>query len=118
MDQTSSLVSGMLGRCPMCGRGRLYKGFLELETACSVCHADLSRPGSAEDPFAFIVLIVGMIVVGAALVVEIRYQWPIWLHLLVWLPLSLAMCLALLRPMRGLLVAIQLRHRSHEVDSV
>ncbi len=76
-----------------------------------MCGTELAPPGGAEDPFALIVLAVGILVVGAALVVEIRYAWPIWLHLVVWLPLALGLCLALLRPTRGLLVGIQYRVR-------
>mgnify|MGYP000885802202 CR=1 FL=1 len=62
-------------------------------------------------------MIVGFIVVIAALIVEVRYGWPVWLHLLVWLPLSVLLCLALMRPLKGLLIALQFRHRRHEFDA-
>jgi uncharacterized protein (DUF983 family) len=112
---SSPLLRGLAGRCPACGRGALFNGFIQLAPRCPVCGTDLSRPGSAEDPYAFIVLIVGCIVVGAALAVEIAFAWPVWLHMLVWLPLALALCLGLLRPTRGLLAAIQYCHRRHEI---
>jgi uncharacterized protein (DUF983 family) len=66
---------------------------------------------------AFIVLVVGFIVVIAALLVEVSYGWPVWLHLLVWLPLSAMLCLVLMRPLKGLLIALQYRHRRHEFDA-
>jgi uncharacterized protein (DUF983 family) len=105
----------MLGRCPFCGQGRLYSGFIDVRPRCESCGEQLASAGSSEDPFAFIILVVGMIVVFAALIVEVRYAWPVWLHMVVWLPLAMILCLAMLRPVRGLLVAIQLRHRPDEV---
>jgi uncharacterized protein (DUF983 family) len=111
----SPLLRGLAGRCPACGRGALFEGFIRLAPQCTACGADLSRPGGAEDPFAFIVLIVGFIVVGAAVAVEIGLAWPVWLHMVVWLPLALVLCLGPLRPTRGLLAGIQHRHRRHEM---
>ena len=65
---------------------------------------------------AFIVLLVGFVVVIAALVVEVGYAWPVWLHLLV-APLSVLLCLALMRPLKGALIALQYQHRRHEFDA-
>jgi uncharacterized protein (DUF983 family) len=76
-----------------------------------VCGLDLRAQDSGDGPVAFIILIVGFLVVGAALIVEVRYEWPIWLHLLVWLPLAAALSLALMRPSKATLVALQFRHR-------
>jgi uncharacterized protein (DUF983 family) len=105
----SAVGRGLAGRCPACGQGRLFDGFIRVAPCCSVCGTALAPPGGAEDPFALIVLMVGFLVVGAALLVEIRYAWPLWLHLVVWLPLAIGLCLVLLRPTRGLLVGIQYR---------
>lgn len=112
----SPFVTGILGRCPACGRGRLFKGFLTIVPRCEVCGQDLAAEDSGDGPVAFIILIAGFIVVGAALVVEVKYQWPVWLHLLVWLPLALVLSVGLIRPLKGLLVALQFRHRRHEFD--
>lgn len=111
------LVTGLTGRCPRCGHGRLFTGFLRVAPRCEACGLDLSVQDSGDGPAAFIILIVGILVVGAALVVEVRYAWPVWLHLLVWLPLTVAACLALMRPFKGLLVAFQYRYRRHEFDA-
>jgi len=104
----------MLGRCPACGRGTLFSGFLTVVGSCPVCGQDLGAQDSGDGPVAFIVLIVGFIIVGAALIVEVKYGWPIWLHLTVWLPLALLLTLALMRPAKGLLIALQFKHRRHE----
>ena len=82
-----------------------------------MCGLDLSKQDSGDGPAAFIILIVGFVVVGAALVVEVRYGWPVWLHLLVWLPLAVVLCLALMRPFKATLIALQYKHRRHEFDA-
>lgn len=81
---------------------------------CEACGLDLGGHDSGDGPVAFIILIAGFVVVGAALVVEVRYGWPIWLHFLVWLPLAAGLCLALMRPLKATLIALQYRHRRHE----
>jgi len=65
---------------------------------------------------AFITLLAGAIVVIAALVVEVKYTWPIWLHMAVWLPLAAVLCIALMRPLKGLLIALQYRHRRSDFE--
>ena len=106
--------AGLAARCPRCGRGRLFAGFLAVRERCEVCGLDLRAQDSGDGPVALIVLVVGFLVVGAALLVEVRYGWPIWLHLLVWLPLAAALCTAFLRPLKATLIALQYRHRRHE----
>jgi len=113
----SALATGLSGRCPRCGRGRLFAGFLRTAPRCEVCGLDLSVQDSGDGPAAFIILIVGLLVVGGALIVEVAYGWPVWLHLLVWLPLTILACLGLMRPFKGVLVALQYKHRRHEFDA-
>jgi uncharacterized protein (DUF983 family) len=113
----SPYVTGLSGRCPRCGRGRLFAGFLRVAPRCESCGLDLSQQDSGDGPAAFIILIVGFLVVGGALVVEVKYGWPIWLHLLVWLPLTIILCTAMTRPLKGLLIALQYRYRRHEFDA-
>jgi uncharacterized protein (DUF983 family) len=115
--ELSPFATGFAGRCPRCGRGRLFRGFLTIVPRCAACGLDLAAQDSGDGPVAFIVLLVGFVVVGSALVVEVKYGWPVWLHLLVWLPLTVALCLALMRPFKGVLVALQYRHRRHEFDA-
>lgn len=109
-------ATGLAGRCPRCGCGRLFRGFLAVAPRCEVCGLDLSAQDSGDGPAAFIILVVGVVVVGAALVVEVREGWPVWLHLAVWLPLTLALCLVLMRPFKATLIALQHKHRRHDFD--
>lgn len=112
--EVSPFRAGLAARCPRCGRGRLFAGFLAVVPRCATCGLDLRAQDSGDGPVAFIVLIVGFLVVGAALIVEVRWEWPIWLHLAVWLPLAGAASVGLMRPLKATLVALQYRHRRHE----
>ena len=109
--EVSPWATGVAGRCPRCGRGKLFSGFLSVVPRCDVCGLDLRAQDSGDGPVAFIILIVGFLVVGAALLVEVRYEWPIWLHLVVWLPLAAGLCLLPMRPLKATLIALQYRHR-------
>ena len=113
----SPFATGFAGRCPRCGGGRLFDGFLAVVPRCGSCGLDLSAQDSGDGPVALIILLVGFIVVIAALMVEVRYAWPVWLHLLVWLPLSVLLCLVMMRPLKGILIALQYKHRRHEFDA-
>jgi uncharacterized protein (DUF983 family) len=106
----SALASGLRCRCPACGEGRLFQGFLTVRPSCPVCGVDLSAQDSGDGPVAFIILIAGGIVVALALLTEVRYGPPVWLHLLLWLPLTMVLVLALMRPFKALLIALQHKH--------
>jgi uncharacterized protein (DUF983 family) len=92
----------------------LFEGFLTVGSRCPACGLDLSVHDSGDGPVAFIILIVGGIVVGLALITEVRYGPPVWLHLLLWLPLAMALVLALMRPLKALMIALQYKHRRED----
>jgi uncharacterized protein (DUF983 family) len=110
----SPWTAGLAGRCPRCGQGRLFNGFLSLNPRCESCGLDLGFADSADGPAFFIMSIVGILVVGLALVVEFTYEPPIWLHLVTWSALAVVLSLALARPTKGLLIALQYHHRAAE----
>src|ERR1700692_4822261 len=103
---------GLAGRCPRCGKGKLFNGYLELAPCCSQCGLDYSFADSGDGPAVFVILIAGFIVVGAALVVEMLYEPPYWVHALLWGPLILITTLWPLRAMKGLLIALQYHHKA------
>ena len=105
---------GIKGRCPRCGEGRLFNGFLSIAPRCQVCELDFSFADSGDGPAVFIMMIVGFIVVGLALFVEFSLAPPLWVHALLWVPLILGLALGLLRPMKGWLIAQQYRQRGAE----
>ena len=110
----SPFVAGLGCRCPRCGEGKLYDGFLKLRTRCESCGLDYGFVDAGDGPAIFIIMIAGFIVVGAALIVEIKYQPPFWLHAALWIPLILATTLWPLRTMKSLLIALQFHHKAAE----
>jgi uncharacterized protein (DUF983 family) len=105
---------GLRSRCPRCGEGRLFKGFLALRPRCEHCDLDFDFADAGDGPAVFVILIGGFIVVFAAMITEILYQPPYWVHAALWLPLILIVTLAPLRPVKGLLIAVQYHHKAAE----
>jgi uncharacterized protein (DUF983 family) len=106
-----SLVTAVLGcRCPRCGRGKVFDGLLTTVPRCAVCGLDISAQDAGDGPAVFVVLILGAIVVLLAAVVEINFAPPIWVHILLWFPVTLAGAILLLRPLKAGLIALQYRH--------
>ena len=110
----SPVKAGLRARCPRCGEGKLFNGFLDLKPECDVCGLDLSFADSGDGPAVFIMMIVGFIVVGLALWVEFTWQPPYWVHAVLWIPLIIILPLGLLRPLKGWLVAQQYAHSARE----
>jgi uncharacterized protein (DUF983 family) len=114
MTQPSPLAAALTCRCPACGEGRLFQGFLMLRPRCDRCGLDYGFFDSGDGPAVFIILAAGFIVVFAALMVEVLYQPPFWLHALLWGPLILLVTILPLRPTKALMVALQFKHKAQE----
>ena len=108
------IMRGLRARCPGCGEGRLFQGFLTLRPACERCGLDYSFADAADGPAVFVILISGFIVVFAALAVEFTYQPPYWVHAMLWLPLIALTTLGPLRQIKGVLIALQYHHKAAE----
>lgn len=103
----------MTGRCPNCGDGALFQGFLKVRPVCAECGQDLAGIHTGDGAATFIMQIAGFVVGFSALYVEIAWRPPMWLHLVIWLPLVAGLALALMRPGKGLMIGLQFRSR-HE----
>jgi len=119
MDQTlpslgEIVLRGLACKCPRCGKGKMFAGFLTLQPRCAACGLDYAFIDAGDGPAIFIIMIAGAIVVAAALIVEVKYQPPFWLHAVLWLPLILATTLLPLRSMKSLLIALQFHHKAAE----
>ena len=106
----SPFKAGLTCRCPRCGEGKLFDGFLDVAARCRICDLDLSGQFSGDGPAVFVILILGFVVVGLALVTEMTFSPPLWLHMVLWLPLVLAGSVGLLRPFKATLIAIAYKH--------
>lgn len=112
--QQSPISTGLAGRCPRCGQGKLFNGFLKVADRCSVCGLDLSKADSADGPAFFIMLLVPALIIPLAMWVEFSYMPPLWLHAVLWTPLIIGLSVALLRPLKGVMVALQLKHQASD----
>jgi uncharacterized protein (DUF983 family) len=111
---TESALRGLACRCPRCGKGKLFTGFLDLRPNCDVCGLDYAFTDVGDGAAIFIIMIAGAIVVTCALIVEVKYEPPLWVHALLWLPLILVTTLWPLRAMKSLLIALQFHHKAAE----
>jgi uncharacterized protein (DUF983 family) len=112
-DVWMSVKRGFCGRCPRCGEGRLFRAFLKVDDACSVCGLDLTPQRADDLPAYLVILIVGHIVVLTALWIETDYSPPVWLQLAVYLPFTSIASLILLQPVKGAVVGMQWALRMH-----
>lgn len=113
-EPQSPFSTGLAGRCPRCGEGALFHGFLTVRPQCSACGLDYSFADSGDGPAVFVILIAGFIISIIALAVELRYEPPFWVHAVIFGPLIVAVCLGLLRPMKGLMIALQYSNSARE----
>ena len=102
-----ALISGLRCRCPSCGAGRMFHGYLKVNDACPRCGEALFHHRADDAPPYVVMLIVGHILVAIMLWLEIAYTPALWLHAAIFLPLTIVLSLALLPPVKGALVAVQ-----------
>jgi uncharacterized protein (DUF983 family) len=111
-----AMMRGLRGRCPCCGEGRLFGGFLKVRDHCEACGEALYHHRADDAPPYVVITIVGHIVIAIALVLEKWAKPEVWLLLTLLVPLTLILSLALLQPIKGGLVGIQWALRMHGFD--
>ena len=107
-----SLLRGAAHKCPACGKGAMFRRYLKVANACPNCGEALHHHRADDAPPYFTIVIVGHIVVGLVLAVEMAYRPPLWVHAALWLPLIVATTLLPLRSMKSLLIALQFHHKA------
>ena len=112
--RVSPVSAGLACKCPRCGRGSLYAGFLTVAERCAQCGFNLKKADSGDGPAVFIIFIMGAVVVPFALLLESLVAPPMWLHMVIWAPVIIGGSVLLLRPMKGLLIALQFHHKASE----
>jgi uncharacterized protein (DUF983 family) len=112
-DTWSAMLRGWRGRCPNCGEGRIFRAFLKVADHCPACGEAFHHQRTDDAPAYFVILIVGHIVVPIVFAVEVAFSPAYWVHAAIWLPLTIAMSLALLPPIKGALVSLQWALRMH-----
>lgn len=118
MDYTRTppppISTGLRGRCPRCGEGHLFSGFLTLRPSCERCDLDYAFIDAGDGPAFFVMSIVGLVVVGLAMWLELTYEPPLWLHAILELPLAVILSLAMVRPLKGMMIALQFSNKAEQ----
>jgi uncharacterized protein (DUF983 family) len=114
MSKPNPLLAGAAGRCPNCGEGRLFAGFLKVSPRCEACGFDLAKADSGDGPAVFVILIAGFFCAFGALFTMVAFRASVLATLAIWLPTTLLICLALLRPLKGLMLAAQFMNKASQ----
>jgi uncharacterized protein (DUF983 family) len=115
----SALSTGLKGKCPRCGRGNLFDGFLTVAKGCTSCGLDYGFADAGDGAAWFVMLFTCIFGVGSILGFEIAYSPPWWVHVLVAIPVLIIVPTLMLRPMKGVLLAQQWKMNASEgrIDS-
>ena len=113
MANASPLAAALKGSCPQCGQGPLFKGWVTFAPRCRACGLDFASFNVGDGPAAFLILIVGAILTVLAVVTDLSWSPPWWVHL-VWIPVGLFLTLGGLRMAKAALVAQEYVHRARE----
>jgi len=114
LSETPPILTGLKCRCPRCGVGKLFAGYLKVAPACSSCSLDFKFADSGDGPAIFVIFLVAPLVIILALIVGAAFNPAPYVHLILWIPTTLVLCLLLLPPFKGVMVALQYRHDAHE----
>lgn len=109
-----TIKAAVLGHCPRCGQGSLFRGYLSIAARCADCGLDYSLFDPGDGPAVFVILIVGFLVAGGALIVEVAFRPPYWVHAIIWLPAILILAVGFLRLVKSTLMVLQYKHRAGE----
>ena len=112
----SALHQALTCRCPRCGEGRLFSGFLEVVERCETCGLNLAKNDSGDGPAVFLIFIIGAITVPLAIWIQVSFDVPLWLPALIACIATIALTLALLRPAKAYVIALQYRHRREDYE--
>ncbi len=104
-------LAAALGKCPVCGKGKLFRSYLKVASACRACGTDFKAAETGDGPVVFVLLIAGFASCIGMMISLLSYNWPIWLLLSVWPAVAVGLSLILMPGLKGLMVASQLKHK-------
>lgn len=114
MKAPTPLAAGFGGLCPRCSARTLFDGILKFTPRCRACGLDLAAFNVGDGPAAFLILVIGALVVGLALWLELAMSPPFWVHLLLWPVVTLALVVGALRVAKGMLITLEYRNAARE----
>ena len=110
----SPVSTGIAGKCPRCGRGKLFAGYLTVAPKCASCGLSYEFADGGDGAAWFVMLFVCVVGVGSILGVEVAYSPPFWVHALIAIPVLVILPLVLLRPVKGVLLNQQWKTDARE----
>lgn len=114
--KVSPLSAGLGCRCPECGEGPVFKSYLGLAPNCTSCGADFSKADAGDGPAFFVMFLVGILVTPPVLVVQVAFDPPAWMQMLIWTPVIILVAVWLLRPFKSLLFALQWTNKAEQAE--
>ena len=111
-QKPNPIVTGLLSRCPNCGKGALFQGFLTIRPRCEMCGFDLRAADSGDGPVFFIALFGGFICAFGAFATDRWFDAPLWLQFVLWVPLTILICGLMIRPFKSLLISLQYHYKA------
>ena len=102
------------GLCPRCGTAGLFDGIVRFAAQCPRCQLDFQQFNVGDGPAAFLIMIVGAVITIGAITVELKFEPPFWVHILLWVPLTTALVFGLLRVAKGVLLTLEYKNRARE----
>jgi uncharacterized protein (DUF983 family) len=103
----SPWVTGFRGRCPRCGEGRLYEGFLKVAPRCGVCDLNFNQEDAGDGAVPFLIFLIGAIGVGFGMIFLLGFDWAVWATIAITIPVIVILTLVSLPKAKGLLIALQ-----------
>ena len=110
-DTTEASLRGL---CPRCGAPDLFAGAVRFSERCDACQLDFTQFNVGDGPAAFLIMIVGALVTIGAVLLELSVSPPFWVHILIWVPITIVLVVGLLRLAKGALLVLEYRNRARE----
>lgn len=108
------IAATIASQCPRCGNAPLFAGWARFAPACRACGLDYGRFNVGDGPAAFLILIVGGLVVALALTLQLSVSPPFWVHILLWVPLTTVLVIYCLRLSKAALLILEYRNQARE----
>ena len=112
--QPGLVPAALFGLCPQCGSRTLFAGVARFAPRCRACGLDIGQFNVGDGPAAFLIMIVGGLITMGAIMLELSVSPPIWVHILLWVPLTIILVIGLLRLAKGALLILEYRNRARE----
>jgi uncharacterized protein (DUF983 family) len=112
--QISTTYVAIKGRCPRCGRGKLFRNLLAVADRCAACGLDYSGHEQGDGPAFLAILLIGTLATISAAIVEMKIAPPLWVHALLWIPFVMAGSVLSLRWLKAALIAMQYQYRPED----